>query len=593
MCKIALYIYKSKRENNARMEVTMKNLLEYVRPYYKAMLIGLIIKITATNFELALPWILSYMIDDIIPTKSMNRIILFGGIMFGCTFSAAILNIIANRRASKVARDTTEQIRNDLFKKIAYLSNSQIDIATLPSIISRLTTDTYNVHSLIGMGQRLGVRAPIMFLGGVAITMTLDPVLTLVMLSVLPLIVFMVIRIHKKAVPMYKELQKKIDRFVQVVREDCSGIRVIKALSKSEYENRKFDSVNYNVVKQEQKAGMTMGLLNPGMNLLLNFGMAAVILAGAYRVNIGLTSPGKIIAFMTYVILILNAILFISKIFVVYSKAEASANRISEILNMEDELLIEEIPAVISKYHVEFEQVSFTYENTIKTLEDISFSLKRGETLGIIGATGAGKTAIINLLMRFYDVDNGAIRIDGINIKSMNRKILREKFGVVFQNDILFNDSIYENIKIGREINEEQIKNAMEYSRAKEFVDDKENGSEGIVNIKGANLSGGQKQRILIARALAGKPEILILDDSSSALDYKTDAALRKEIRDHFKDTTTIIIAQRISSIRYADHILVLDQGKILGYGMHDELLNNCNVYNEINRSQIGGGEDE
>lgn len=571
----------------------MKNLLKYIRPYYKMMLIGLIIKITATNFELALPWVLSYMIDYVIPKKSTNLIMIYGLIMLGFTVGAAVLNIIANRRASKVARNTTEQIRNDLFAKVAHLSNSQIDQVTLPSIISRLTTDTYNVHSLVGMGQRLGVRAPIMFLGGVVITLTLDPVLTMVMLSVLPIIVFMVIKIHKKAVPMYKQLQKRIDRFVQVVREDCAGVRVIKALSKTEYEKRKFDLTNFDVVSQEQKAGMTMGLLNPAMNLLLNFGMAIVILAGAYRVNVGLTTPGKIIAFMTYVILILNAILFISRIFVIYSKAEASANRISEILNMEDELLVEEIPTVASDNHIEFEHVSFAYENTIQTLQDINFALKHGETLGIIGATGAGKTAIINLLMRFYDVDEGAIKINGMNIKSMNQKKLREKFGVVFQNDILFNESIYENIKIGRVLEKEQIVNAMEYARAKEFIDEKENGAEGILNIKGANLSGGQKQRILIARALASKPEILILDDSSSALDYKTDAALRKEIREHFTETTTILIAQRISSIRHADHILVLDQGKIIGFGKHEDLLQNCSIYNEISNSQIGGGDDE
>lgn len=571
----------------------MKNLIKYIKPYFKTMLIGLLIKITATNFELALPWALSYMIDYIIPTKSVKMILVFGGIMISFTFAAAFLNITANRRASKVARDTTENIRNDLFTKIAYLSNGQIDKATLPSIISRLTTDTYNVHSFIGMGQRLGVRAPIMFIGGIIITMTLDPVLTLVMLSVLPLIVFLVIRVHKKAMPMYKALQIKIDRFVQVVREDSAGIRIIKALSKTEYEKRKFDSVNEDVVNQEQKAGMTMGLLNPSMNLLLNLGMAVVILAGAYRVNIGLTSPGKIIAFMTYVILILNAILFISRMFVVYSKAEASANRISEILNMEQELIVEETPIVDSEFHIEFEDVSFAYEDIDITLENISFSLKRGETLGIIGATGAGKTAIINLLMRFYDVDQGAIRIDGVNIKSMSAKKLREKFGVVFQNDILFNDSIYENIKLGRKLEKEQIISAVEYARAKEFIEDKKNGFEGTVNIKGANLSGGQKQRVLIARALAGKPEILVLDDSSSALDYKTDSALRKEIRDHFKETTTILIAQRISSIRYADHILVLDQGKIFGYGKHEELLKNCSIYREINRSQMGGCEDE
>ncbi|WP_099468432.1 ABC transporter ATP-binding protein [Konateibacter massiliensis] len=571
----------------------MKNLLKYIRPYYKIMLIGLIIKITATNFELALPWVLSYMIDYVIPQKSISKILVFGVIMLICTIGAAALNISANRRASKVARDVTETIRNDLFKKVAYLSNSQIDTVTLPSIIARLTTDTYNVHSLIGMGQRLGIRAPIMFVGGVALTLTLDPVLTLVMLSVLPLIVLVIIQVYKRAMPMYRELQRKIDRFVQVVREDSAGIRVIKALSKTEYEKTRFSVANEEVVKKEQQAGMTMGILNPSMNLFLNVGMVLVLLAGAYRVNTGFSTPGKIIAFMTYVTLILNAILFISRIFVTYSKAEASANRITEILNMEDELVKEEVPKENSEYHVEFDRVSFAYENMTRTLEDISFSLKRGETLGIIGATGSGKTAIINLLMRFYDVNQGTICIDGENIKSMELQELRKRFGIVFQNDILFNESIYENIRIGREIENSDLLRAAEYARAKEFIEDKEDGFEGSVSIKGANLSGGQKQRVLIARALAGKPEILILDDSSSALDYKTDAALRKEIRENFKDTTTILIAQRISSIRFADHILVLQDGRMAGYGVHEELLRDCSIYKEIYSSQMGGYENE
>lgn len=566
----------------------MEGLLKYAKPYVKGMLIGLIIKITATIAELTLPWILSYMIDSIIPTKSVKMIFAFGGLMLIFTLIAIAFNITANRMASKVAKDVTYNIRNDLFSKIMYLSNRQLDIVTLPSIISRITTDTYNVHNMVGMLQRLGVRAPIMFLGGIIITFTLDPVLTLVMLSVIPFIIITVILIYKKGIPMYRLLQKKIDRFVEVVREDISGVRVIKALSKTEFEKERFKKVNETVVNQEQKAGKVMGLLNPAMNLFLNLGMAFVIIAGAYRVNEGIMLPGKIIAFMTYVVLILNSILFISRVFVVYSKASASAGRIAEILNMENELLTVDNDTIETPYHIQFNNVSFSYEGQNSTIKNVDFSLYKGETLGIIGATGSGKTAIVNLLMRFYDPDSGEIRIDGQNIKAMDKGELREKFGVVFQNDILFNESIYENIKIGRDIPKENIINAVHYAQAKEFIEDKKNGFEGTVNIRGANLSGGQKQRVLIARALAGSPEILILDDSSSALDYKTDAALRKEIKEHFKDTTTILIAQRISSVMYANHILVLDDGKIAGYGTHSELMESCPIYREISYSQMG-----
>lgn len=279
----------------------------------------------------------------------------------------------------------------------------------------------------------------------------------------------------------------------------------------------------------------------------------------------------------------------ISKMFIITSKAVASGNRIMEIIDSEEDIVTQLYEREESDYFIVFDHVSFSYNKVEDNITDINFQLKKGDTLGIIGETGSGKTTIINLLMRFYDVDEGTISIDGLNIKSYERKELREKFGVVFQNDILFEDSIYENIRFGRELSEEQIEKATLYARAKDFIGESENGSFKKLSIKGANLSGGQKQRLLIARALAGNPEILILDDSSSALDYKTDAALRKEIETHFKNTTTIIVAQRVSSIMNADHIIVLEDGKVIGYGNHENLLKNCEVYKEISVSQMGG----
>lgn len=565
----------------------MKQIFKYLKPYIFRMSIGLAIKFTGTIVELALPWILSYMIDEIIPLKQVQPILIWGGLMLLCSIIAVAFNIIANRMASKVARDTTERVRNDLFSKITYLSNNQVDYFTLPSLISRVTSDTYNIHQMLGMMQRIGVRAPILLIGGIIITFTLDPILTLVMISVMPIIFLALTYVSKVGIPMYSIVQKKIDDFVRVVREDVTGIRVIKALSKEDYEREKFDYRNKAAVEQEKKTGMVMSVLNPVMNLCLNLGTVLVILAGAYRVNSGVMKPGVIVAFLTYVTLILNALLFISRVFTNYSKASASAKRINEILNAEEELVIKDIPKIDNGYAIEFDNVSFSYNHKESNISNISFGIKKGETLGIIGATGSGKSTIVKLLMRFYDVEQGAIRINGQDVRSIDMKILREKFGVVFQNDFISTDTLFENIRFGRDISEADIKAAAEYAMATEFIEGKTDGFQTKVAVRGADLSGGQKQRLLISRALAAHPEILILDDSSSALDYKTDASLRKELQNHFKESTTIMIAQRISSIMSADHICVLEDGEIVGYGTHKELIENCDIYREISESQL------
>ncbi len=565
----------------------MKQIFKYLKPYIFRMSIGLAIKFTGTIVELALPWILSYMIDEIIPLKQVQPILIWGGLMLLCSIIAVAFNIIANRMASKVARDTTERVRNDLFSKITYLSNNQVDYFTLPSLISRVTSDTYNIHQMLGMMQRIGVRAPILLIGGIIITFTLDPILTLVMISVMPIIFLAVTYVSKVGIPMYSIVQKKIDDFVRVVREDVTGIRVIKALSKEDYEREKFDYRNKAAVEQEKKTGMVMAVLNPVMNLCLNLGTVLVILAGAYRVNSGVIKPGVIVAFLTYVTLILNALLFISRVFTNYSKASASAKRINGILNAEEEFVIKDIPKIDNGYAIEFDNVSFSYNHKESNISNISFGIKKGETLGIIGATGSGKSTIVKLLMRFYDVDQGAIRINGQDVRSIDMKVLREKFGVVFQNDFISTDTLFENIRFGRDISEAEIKAASEYAMATEFIEGKTEGFQTKVAVRGADLSGGQKQRLLISRALAAHPEILILDDSSSALDYKTDASLRKELQNHFKETTTIMIAQRISSIMSSDHICVLEDGEIVGYGTHQELIESCDIYREISESQL------
>ncbi len=569
----------------------MDRIFQYLKPYLPRMSVGLIIKFVGAIMDLLLPGILSYIIDNVVPLKNVPLIFFWGGVMIFCAAIALITNIVANRMASWVAQHTTEALRHDLFSKISYLSCKQIDEYTIPSLESRLTSDTYNVHQMIGMMQRLGIRAPILLIGGILITLLLEPVLSLVLIAVLPLIAFVVYGVSRKGIPLYTKLQQGVDAMVRTVRENITGIRVIKALSKTDYEKERFSTVNGQVVIREKKAGMTMALTNPLMNLFLNLGLTAVIVVGAFRVNGGLTQPGKILAFLTYFTIILNAMLSITRMFVMFSKGSASAGRIREVLDTPEELSIGRPDSIDVSYHILFHHVTFSYQKKEDNVRDISFRLKRGETLGIIGATGCGKSTIVSLLMRLYDVDSGEIRIDGQKVESIPAEVLHTKFGVVFQNDVLFADTIAENIDFGRKLPREQIEKAAQCAQAMEFIRSLPDGFEHRLTAKGTNLSGGQKQRLLIARALAGNPEILILDDSSSALDYKTDALLRHALAAEFQGTTTIVIAQRISSILHADHILVLEEGRELGYGTHEELMDTCELYREISRSQMGGGE--
>lgn len=565
---------------------------------------GLTIKFTGTILDLLLPWILSHTIDDIVPLGNVTLVFIWGGIMLLCAAAAYITNVIANRMASRVARDATEAIRHDLFEKISYLSCRQVDEFTIPSLESRLTSDTYNIHHMIGMMQRLGIRAPILLLGGIIVTLGLEPVLSLILILTLPFMGLVVYFISKKGIPLFTEAQKSVDKLVRTVRENITGIRVIKALSKTEYEKSRFEKVNAEVVENESKANITMALTNPAMNLILNIGLTLVIIAGAYRINAGLTKPGEIIAFLTYFTIILNAMLSITRMFVIYTKGIASAERIRQVLDAGGDLALAPENHTDNGFHITFEHVTFSYHTgKVSTaggsdsfsqagknsLEDISFALRHGETLGIIGATGSGKSTIVHLLLRLYDPAEGTIRISGDDIRSIPQDKLHSKFGVVFQNDVLFADTIASNISFGRGLGREQLRSAAAYAQASEFIDSLDDGYDHMLATKSANLSGGQKQRLLIARALAARPEILILDDSSSALDYKTDSLLRRALNDNMKNTTAIIIAQRISSIMHADHILVLEDGRALGYGTHKELLEKCGEYREIYTSQMGG----
>ena len=568
----------------------MKWVFRYLKPLRSRITVGITIKTIGTVSELIIPFLLSYILEHVINSNDVKRILFFGVLMALCALIASLGNIIANRMAAKTTMIFSTSMRKDLFLKTLRLSARSTDSFTIPSLESRITSDTYNVQNFIGMIQRMGIRAPILLLGGTVVTMLMDPKLALVMLATLPLIFVVVYSISQMGVPLYTKVQQSVDGMVRVVREDAQGIRVIKALSKVDYENSRYDKANITLRKNEAKAGIIMGIVNPIMTLLMNGGIVAVVAFSAYFVAKGTSSATTVIAFMQYFTLISMAMMSLSRMFVMYTKCAASAKRISEVLEQKSELKnIEDDGNGDSSIHISFDKVSFSYLGKESNVKDVSFSLKKGESLGIIGATGSGKSTILRLLMRFYDADSGVIRINGKDLRSYNPQELTSMFGLVLQNDFIYADTIEENIRFGRDISSEDIIKAAKTAQAHEFITSFSEGYSHEVTTGGTNLSGGQRQRLLISRAIAGRPEILILDDSSSALDYKTDANLRMALKKDIPDSTVITVAQRVSSVKNCDLILVVENGIIIGSGKHDELMENCPEYKEISDSQMGG----
>lgn len=601
----------------------MKYFSQYLKPHVPTMLFGFSIKFTGTIMDLLIPYILSYIIDEVTPKNDIALVVRWGLVMIFCGILVLFCNVWANRVASAVSRDTIQSLRFDLFHRISYLSSSQVDSFTIPSLVTRMTTDTYNLHRMLNMIQRMGVRAPILLLGGIVVTMAIDPVLSGILCFLIPFMTFVVIYVSKKSIPLFTKAQVSADNMIRVVRENATGIRVIKALSRADHETERFDAVNSRLNADETKASTTMASTGPLINLLLNTGLVMVLIAGAWRVSTGHLKPGAIVAFLTYFTIILNAVMAVSRLITMYSKAAASAVRVQEVLETPPDMMIAEeqtaraeesdgpagrqdsrpdghtdgpsladrpdgLPTPHTFPHIEFDHVSFSYNKRVKNLANVTFSLTPGQSLGIIGPTGAGKSTLVQLLLRLYDIDEGEIRINGRDITSLPLKELRQKFGVVFQNDVLFKETLLQNIDMGRNLSTEAVDEAVKIAQAADFVREA-GGYQMALEAKGVNLSGGQKQRVLIARALAGHPEFLILDDSSSALDYKTDAQFRNDLAASFSKTTTIIIAQRISSIMHCDKILVLEDGIPLGLGTHEELLKTCPAYREISEIQLGG----
>lgn len=582
----------------------MKLIFRSLGRFKRAVALAIGLKFLGSVFELLLPYIFEHIIDDVVPAEELLQVVLWGLTMFAAAVLCRTFNVMANRRAVDNAHRISYELRQALFEKTVNLTGTQFDAVGLPSLISRMTSDSYNVQTAVQQLQSLCVRAPIMLLGGVLVAMLMDLRLSVILLVLLPVLIAVILLISSRGIPLYARVQQRLDDVVRIMRESITGIRVVKALSKEDYEKRRFGAANAEMTKTDIRAATVMAIPGPFMQLCLNAGLTFVVWLGAKRVDAGLVKPGVILAFLTYFNMITMGVMGINRIFVSLSKASASADRIDAVLQADTDerpdsgaqsAPREDGGELIRFEHVDFsygadsaEQEGFAGESREKALEDISFSLRRGESLGIIGPTGCGKTTVINLLMHFYDPTAGRILLEGRDLRSYDKDALRKRFGVAFQNDMIFQDSLRGNIDFGRGLSEDAIRAAAEDAMAAEFIDRLPEGLDYAAAIKGANLSGGQKQRVMVARALAARPEILVLDDSSSALDYRTDAAMRRAIRARHPDATLILIAQRVSSVMQLDRILVMDNGRCIGLGSHEELMRSCPAYKEICDIQMG-----
>ncbi|MDO5151918.1 MAG: ABC transporter ATP-binding protein [Eubacteriales bacterium] len=570
----------------------MSALKRYLRPYYGYMLVTMTIKLLGAVLELLIPNLMEIILDEKVPARDRQSIFLFGGLMLLCAAGCLGCNILANRMSAVSSGKITLAVRHDLFRKLEGLSARQMDSLTVSSAVSRLTSDTYNINQLLARVQRMGVRAPILLLGGVAMMLSMDAPLALVLVAMLPIIAVVVYFVTKTSIPLYAKQQAVLDKVVRTVQENITGIRVIKALSKTDYEKGRFHAVNEELTAVDRKAGAVTAITDPAASLTLNLGLTLVVVIGALRVNSGACKSGVIVAFLQYFTMILNAMLGVTRIFVMWSKGTASARRVGQVLETPEDLtVLAAAEPEADAPHIAFRDVTFSYTGVGTNLDRLSFRLEHGQTLGILGPTGSGKSTILNLLLRLYDPDQGQILIDGVDVRAIPREQLRKKFGVVFQNDFVMEGTIGDNLRFFRDLPGDALARAAEDAQA-DFIREKEGQMDGQVMSRGNNLSGGQKQRLLIGRALAANPEILVLDDASSALDYRTDANLRRALRQNYRHTTTVVVAQRISSLRHADLILVLSDGVVIGAGKHEQLMETCAEYREIARIQMGTGKE-
>ncbi|HOA90984.1 MAG TPA: ABC transporter ATP-binding protein [Bacillota bacterium] len=571
----------------------MKEIAKYLKPYSKMLVLVVVFVFGRSLTDLYLPALMSRIVDVGIVQNDLGYILKVGSVMIAMTLLNGGFAVGLSYFSSKVAMGFGRNLRKAVFTKVENLSVSEFNDLGTSSLITRTTNDITQLQQLVLMGQRMMLVAPMMFLGSIIMAVSQDAVLSLVIVFAVPALALLVYFIGKKATPLFQSLQKKLDGLNLVLRESLTGIRVIRAFNKEEYEKKRFNAANLDLTETALKVHKTMAYLMPLMTLLLNFGTIAVIWFGAIRVDSGQMQVGQLMAFVQYIMHIMFSLMMVSMIFVMIPRAAASVERVSEVLTKEQKLTDPETPKkpASSPGSLEFRNVTFSYPGAENTaLSNVSFTAEPGETVAIIGGTGSGKSTLLNLIMRFYDLEegSGAILVGGVDIREMNQKDLRDLIGFVSQKPVLFSGTVRDNITYGNEsASDEEVLKALEIAQAKDFVLGLPEGLEAVVAQGGTNFSGGQKQRLSIARALVRRPAIYIFDDSFSALDFKTDAQLRAALRRETQDATKLIVAQRVSTVLDADKIIVLDQGRVVGIGRHKELLKTSPVYREIVASQL------
>lgn len=571
----------------------MKNLLVYLKRYRKETVLAPLFKMLEASFELLIPLVMAQIIDKGIAQADRRLILQMCLIMITLGIIGLVCSITAQYFAAKAAVGFSAELKHSLFAHIQSLSFSEMDTIGTSTLITRMTSDVNQVQSGVNLVLRLFLRSPFIVLGAMVMAFTIDSKAAMIFAVTIPLLCLVVFGIMLISMPLYKKVQAGLDKILGITRENLTGVRVVRAFNKEESEIARFEEGNESLTKMQMFVGRISALMNPVTYIIINGAVIVLIWTGALRVDNGYITQGEVVALVNYMSQILVELIKLANLIITVTKAFACANRIAAVFETEPGLVStvdtwteekEKSPDAVS-----FEHVCLTYRNAgAESLTDIHFKVRRGQTVGIIGGTGSGKSSVVNLIPRFYDAAKGSVKVNGIDVKEYPLEELRAKIGVVMQKAVLFKGTVRENLLWGKEdATEEEMWRALEISQAKEFVETKEGGLDAEIAQGGKNLSGGQKQRLTIARALIRHPEILVLDDSASALDFATDAKLRKAIREMEEELTVFIVSQRASSIQYADFIIVMDDGRIAGIGTHEELLKNCGVYREIYDSQF------
>ncbi len=575
----------------------MFRLRRFLKDYKLQLIIGPICKLIEAVFELFIPVITADIIDNGVRNNDVGYVIQKGGLMVLLGALGLGFALVCQKSASVASQGFGTKVRSAMFRHINTLSHNELDKLGTPSLITRLTNDVNRLQLAVAMLIRLVIRAPFLVIGALIMAMTIDMKLSLIFFGAALLIGLVLFIVMTRSVPFYKKIQKKLDTVSLISRENLSGNRVIRAFSRQEDDQQRFDECNDELAKTAVTAGRLSALLNPLTYVIAQAAIIAIVWFGAGFVFTGELKTGEIIALVNYMTQILLAMIVVSNLVVIFTNASASAARVNEVFDTKPSVVEKEnagAEEVSDAPCVEFRDVSFGYSGSGYALRNISFKLKKGSTIGIIGGTGAGKSTLVNLIPRFYDASEGMILVDGVDVRDYTFTQLRSKIGIVPQKAELFSGTIKDNLRFGkRDAADSDIERALKISQSYEFVSKMPEKTNKQITAGGKNLSGGQRQRLTIARALVGRPEILILDDSASALDFATDAALRKALHDETAGMTVIMVSQRVGTVRYADQIIVLDGGELSGIGTHNELFRNCSVYREICLSQLKAEEVE